>query len=817
MNKSFSCAVGLFAIVAVNGVASAQAVEWKVSDGGNGHWYQAVPAATYFTWSAADAEARAKGGYLVTITDASEANFVRSLINSTSGVVRNLSGTTVGPWIGAVKDPSTLQFGWCTREPWSYTEWAPGEPTGASWEDRICYYGSSLRWNDRPGEYSGNTATPSYLAEWSADCNNDGVVDYGQIRSGQLSDVNSDGVPDICDGTRVVPSEYPTIQSAIDASHDGDEVVILPGLYRERIVIIDKAITLRGISPESAATTRISGALENGPTVDIQSVASCGKVPLLRHLTITKEGARQTHSSNLQIRVCAQDWVVVDQCIIRDCDATDTYAWGGAFVLSGNAQFSHCFFQNNRSRVHGSGISAYDGVRVIVQDSVFCDHMNSTGLFYSRENAVIDVADCVIQGVASLTAHWANGEVRFGTTTACGIVRETNNGGLVDLGTNQWNASCSDCDLDGVPDSAELLLGWDTDLNSDGVPDSCQVIRVPAGFATIQAAIDAATPGKTIEVSAGTYNEAIDLKGKAITVKAVGARANTIIDGTGKTTSVVRAVSGETSATVLQGFTIRNGPIGSPVNTYRLGGGMFIDHASPTIRDCAFVNNAAGYGGAIYGRYSDSLVENCAFSQNTASTDGGGVQFFAGSPVVRGCTISDNLSTNRGGGLHLVQHTTGGFPTVDGCTITGNRTSVSEGGGVSIAPVNGVAQKPLVSNCTIQGNTAQGRGGGLYAPVSATAPQPNATLVSNTICGNTSSISKRENTWALFEDGGNAICDCFSDIDGNGSVNTGDIGFALLFVGDVTDPDYIQPDQDMNGFVDTADIALLLLNFGQCT
>jgi hypothetical protein len=191
--------VGLFAVVAVDGVASAQAVEWKVSDGGNGHWYQAVPAATYFTWSAADAEARAKGGYLATITDASEANFVRSLINSTSGVVRNLSGTTVGPWIGAVKDPTTLQFGWCTGEPWSYTEWAPGEPTGASWEDRICYYGGALRWNDRPGEYSGNTATPSYVLEWSADCNGDGIVDFGQIRRGELPDCNENNIPDSCE------------------------------------------------------------------------------------------------------------------------------------------------------------------------------------------------------------------------------------------------------------------------------------------------------------------------------------------------------------------------------------------------------------------------------------------------------------------------------------------------------------------------------------------------------------------------------------------------------------------------------------------
>lgn len=358
-----------------------------------------------------------------------------------------------------------------------------------------------------------------------------------------------------------------------------------------------------------------------------------------------------------------------------------------------------------------------------------------------------------------------------------------------------------------------------TDLNQQAWTFPTMTLFVPAQYATIQSAIDAApaTAGWTVLVAPGTYNETIDLKGKAITVKASGSRASTIIDGTGKSTSVVRAVTSETSATVLQGFTIRNGPVGSPVETYRLGGGMFIDHASPTIRDCAFMNNAAGFGGGIYGLYSDSLVENCTFIQNTASTDGGGVQFFAGSPAVRSCAISDNLCTNRGGGLHLVQHTTGGFPMVDGCTITGNRTSVSEGGGVSLYPVNGASQKPLVVNCTIQGNTAQGRGGGLYAPVSASVPQPNVTLANNNICNNTSVSNKRENTWALFQDdGGNTICDCFSDIDGDGSVDNGDIGFALLFVGDATDPDYIQPDQDMNGFVDTGDIALLLLNFGSC-
>ena len=46
----------------------------------------------------------------------------------------------------------------------------------------------------------GGTLGPirSAIIEWSADCNGDGIVDFGQILSGQLSDANGDGIPNIC-------------------------------------------------------------------------------------------------------------------------------------------------------------------------------------------------------------------------------------------------------------------------------------------------------------------------------------------------------------------------------------------------------------------------------------------------------------------------------------------------------------------------------------------------------------------------------------------------------------------------------------------
>ena len=51
-------------------------------------------------------------------------------------------------------------------------------------------------WDDYP---QGLMSFTAYCIEWSADCNNDGIVDYGQIRDGTFADTNANGVPDCCE------------------------------------------------------------------------------------------------------------------------------------------------------------------------------------------------------------------------------------------------------------------------------------------------------------------------------------------------------------------------------------------------------------------------------------------------------------------------------------------------------------------------------------------------------------------------------------------------------------------------------------------
>ncbi len=158
---------------------------------------------------------------------------------------------------------------------------------------------------------------------------------------------------------------------------------------------------------------------------------------------------------------------------------------------------------------------------------------------------------------------------------------------------------------------------------------------------TIKAGIQVAANGDTILVADGTYkginNRNLDFAGKAIVVRSVnGAQACTI-----DCENVARAMrfhSGETHASVLQGFSITNGKGDD-------GGGIQCSGASPVIRDCTVsASHATHNGGGIWVYGSTALIEGCTILNNSADYAGGGLLFEQSAATVRNCTLIGNVA-----------------------------------------------------------------------------------------------------------------------------------------------------------------------------
>ena len=144
-------------------------------------------------------------------------------------------------------------------------------------------------------------------------------------------------------------------------------------------------------------------------------------------------------------------------------------------------------------------------------------------------------------------------------------------------------------------------------------------LDVPKDFATIQAAIDAATSGDTIMVGPGVYRENIDFEGKGITVKSRHGPRKTVIDG-GGLGPVASFRTNEGPDSELRGFTLRNGS-----GTYPLGGGgVEILWASPTISANVIAGNSGCGGGGIGIRFGSPVVEHNIIRDNTLTCTGGG-------------------------------------------------------------------------------------------------------------------------------------------------------------------------------------------------
>lgn len=295
-------------------------------------------------------------------------------------------------------------------------------------------------------------------------------------------------------GEILVPADYPTVQSAIEASSHGDVIEIAPGTYTEVIDLRGKAITLRGTS---GAPKTILKAPPNRSVLYITSGE--GRSTVLEHLTITG-GTGSPHEGFLS---GGGIFMMNAAPTIRNCIISENTAVHGAGIhgvhadpliedclFTGNSSEStgtathwnlecfpeliRCTFSENHSGAYGAGVGAWTDCVVEIVDCTF-------------ENNAADIRGGGVYSGCGCTG------VNVSGSTFCSNSPDHIVGIWSNLGGNTFCPSCpADINADGavnVTDVLAVLSAWGEcscleDIDGDGLVNVTDILLVLDGWGT---------------------------------------------------------------------------------------------------------------------------------------------------------------------------------------------------------------------------------------------------------------------------------------------------------------------------------------------
>jgi hypothetical protein len=534
-----------------------------------------------------------------------------------------------------------------------------------------------------------------------------------------------------------VPGDYSTIQQAINAAVDGDEIIIAAGTYTETLSV-GKSITFIGSGPAVLPTTIITSTAN--PMINLTVT---NKSYTFRNIIIegnvTNNGIRAGGSININS-------LTMQDVIARNCQVALYLAeyWPGADPLTttvNNLLMDNVTLMNNKfigayigktvlsgtvtnCTVTGNGYSDelpaswqktglqfvnFDEAsvpHVVVTNSTFLNNgvgasnIERTGLIiYSAYNAfspneIMTVSGCTFTNHPLYAVRIKNGYNVGNTATVNG----TFSGNYLDIWFNNIVGSTSSTTL-----VRNTFLGTKT-VGADPTYD----------YNTIQAAINASVDGDIINVSAGNYEEQLTIDNKSLTIQGADVNSTFInspvtLAATWSTPSVNKCVVGviNNGNMTLQNLTVDGLGRGNSNNRFV---GVGFRNSGGTVQNCKLLNikdtpfSGAQHGVAIYSYNDDPTTRNINVLNNE-------IAGFQKNAMALNASDTNPLIVN-----------------VDGNTITGY-------GATNITAQNGIQVLGDIVTGTIHNNILSGIGysGTGYVATTILNYYANVDIVSNSV------------------------------------------------------------------------------------
>ena len=420
------------------------------------------------------------------------------------------------------------------------------------------------------------------------------------------------GDPGVSDPLEDGSAEHPfdAIQEGIDATSDGDTVLVADGTYagagNHDIDYGRRGITVRSengaenciIDCESAGRgVRISGRYSPSPPATLEGfsilngvASSGGAVSCGLNVTATIANCRLVGNTAVYQGGAVYCYEGSDVLIIG-CEIAGNSAAGGGGVYcydTGRLTIIDCFIAENAA-TQGGGVQCQEPAHLSISA---CTLENNTstqsggGVYHSRGYAPASIVGCTIRGN---TAGRAGGGIYIGESDISVInCTVTNNA------------------------AGEAHSGGGLELDyCYATLDNCVIRENTAGG------------GAGVEC----YDSSVVVTDCTIADNCDGGAVF------------------HSGSTLMQNCSIID-------NVGFRGGGVLSYHNDMHMIACIITGNAAtSDGGGLY-QYGDSLtLTNCVFARNAAGADGGAINSDNATPTISDCTITGNTADDRGGAL----------------------------------------------------------------------------------------------------------------------------------------------------------------------